>query len=622
MSINPASLNRITGLASGMDTDSLVKKLMAGEQAKLDQLNQKLQKDTWQSDAYRQWNTDLVSFQSSTLFNMKMSSTYNTFNVSASDPNSVSGSAGGGAFAGTYNIQVKQLAKSATFTSNKVALNTTQPLSNQGSLSVTNSSTITISVMNGTTSSPLSAKITIDPTKTINDVVNSINSAVDSTTGQSLGVQAIYDSNLQQFVLKTNATGAATKINLTGTDPSFLSNTLGLGSNNTLSGTTNSSTTITSGSNDSLTIDLGNGTSSNITLKAGTYNTPQDLVNEINNEIAGNSTLATKVSASIDSNGNLTFTSSATGSQSPLNVSGTASSTIWSATPTSSLTANGQNADIIFNGSEINTLSSNTASIMGINWTFKTPTVDSGGNLTTNTVNVSQDIDTEVKNITDFISKYNDILDKLNTAYSEPVYKDYQPLTDAQKSSMTDTQVQQWETKAKSGLLHNDSILNTLINSMRNDMTSVVNNGSTYNSLASIGISSSSYLDKGKLYIDQDKLRTALQNDPNAVTKLFSNLDTTDSSKNGLMNKLNDDISSAVTSLTDKAGSTGNSYYDQSTLGKMMTSLQSQISTENDSFNTKENQYYTQFSAMEQAMQKYTSQSSWLTSQLGAASAG
>ena len=71
---------------------------------------------------------------------------------------------------------------------------------------------------------------------------------------------------------------------------------------------------------------------------------------------------------------------------------------------------------------------------------------------------------------------------------------------------MSETQITAWETKAKSGLFHNDSSLKELINSMRNHMTATVDNGSIYNSLASIGISSKNYTDKGKLYIDETKL--------------------------------------------------------------------------------------------------------------------
>jgi flagellar hook-associated protein 2 len=636
MSIDPSSLTRITGLASGMDTDSIVKKLMTAEQVPLNQLKQKQQKELWLSDAYRQWNSDLYSFKTTTLLNMKMSSTFNTFDVTSGQPNSVTATAGGGAIAGTYNIQVKQLAQTASFTGNKIVIDQTKTLGDpaQGNFQLVANASLNITVYNDPTNPTVGQTavppISINTTDKISDVVSKINNAVDSS-GKSLGLQAIYDQNLQQFIVKTKSTGAAVKIDLSvNTDVSsqmFLSKYLGIGTNASVTGSALFSTvTIATGTNDQLSIDIGGGVSSQITLAAGTYDI-NSLVQEINNEISNNSTLKNKVIATTDGS-KITFTGANSGAQSTITVSDVGTDTGASALGFSSSSTNtgtvgtyvtnGQNADVIFNGNEITSLTSNNATIMGINWSFKSKTLDTNGNLTTTSVNVSQNFDAEVKNIEDFISKYNDILDKLNTAYNEPVYSDYQPLTDDQRSQMTDTQIQQWEAKAKSGLLHGDSIINSLINNMRNDMISTVNNGSQYNSLSSIGIESKSYMDKGKLYVDETKLRAAIQADPDGVQKLFNQLGTTSNGTNGLLNSLSDHIQQAIQSLTDKAGMVGNSQYDQSTIGKLLGNIQTSITTLTDKLNQKENQYYQQFSAMEQAMAKYTSQSNWLTAQLSA----
>lgn len=512
-SINPASLNRITGIVSGMDTDSLVKKLMAGEQAKIDQLKQNQQKNLWMSDSYRQWNNDLNSYRT-TLFNAKMSSTYNTFAVTSSQPNCVTASAGGGATAGIYNIQVKQLAQSASFTGNNIVIDPTKTLGDpaQNAFQLTSNTSFDLTVFNDP-NNPFKVNIPINTTDKIGDIASRINNAVDGS-GKNLGLQAFYDANLKQFVIKTKSLGASQRIDLNFTD-------------NNLSKYMNQSI-------------------------AGTYST------------------------------------------------------------------NGQNADIFFNGTEINNLKSNTATIMGISWTFKSPTVDSNGVPTSTAVNVSQDIDTEVKNIKDIINSYNDMLTKLNNAYAEPVYKDYKPLTDDQRSAMSETQVQQWETKAKSGLLHGDSLIGSLINKLRNNMIGKVNNGSVYNSLSSIGISSQSYIDKGKLTVDETKLRDAIQADPDGVQKLFNQSGSTTNGTNGLLNTLTDSISQVAKNLTTKAGTGEVTQYDQSVIGKLLTGLQTQISTETDKYQQMEDRYYKQFSAMETAMQKYNSQSSWLSSQMSA----
>jgi flagellar hook-associated protein 2 len=614
------STTRITGLATGMDTDSMVKAMVSADQTKLDQLNQKQQKDTWMSDAYRQWNSDLFSFNTTTLFNMKMTSSYNTFNVSSSQSSSVTGTATANAIAGSYNVQVKQTAQAATFTSSNVVLDPTKALSDpaQGSRALTTNPSVQFTVYNQQDPSKAqTASINFSSSDTINDVVNKINSAKDAN-GQSLGLQAFYDQNLQQFVLRTKSTGSAEKIDLSANNSNpdalnFLTKTLGIGASTSVSGNNAiSNVTISSAVNDTLTIDGGSGPI-NLTLTAGTY-TPQDMVKEINNEIS-KSTL-TNVTAALDATGKIVFNSTAAqGTVSTINVSGSALTSLGFTSPSatnSGLVSSGKNADIVFNGTEVTSLTSNSATLMGVNFTFNSPTLDSSGNPTTSTVTVSQNIDAEVKNIEDFVSKYNDMLGKLNSAMNEPVYSDYQPLTDAQKSAMTDTQVTQWEAKAKSGLMHGDSILSTLVNKMRSDVTNPVDNGSQYNSLASIGISSKSYQDQGKLYVDEDTLRTALQNDPDGVKSLFSTLGNP-SSTNGVISRLSDDMNNAISSLTSKAGMTGNSYYDQSFIGKQLTDLQTQITAQTKKLNDKENLYYKQFAAMESAVSKYNDQGSYLS---------
>lgn len=118
--MNYSSITRLTGFASGMDTDSIVKKLMNAESISLNKLKQNQQKQTWLSDTYRQWNADLLAFRSNTVLNMSLSKTYNTFDVTSSQENSVSATASGTSLAGTYSVEVKQLASSAAFTGDKV----------------------------------------------------------------------------------------------------------------------------------------------------------------------------------------------------------------------------------------------------------------------------------------------------------------------------------------------------------------------------------------------------------------------------------------------------------------------------------------------------------------------
>jgi flagellar hook-associated protein 2 len=516
------SITRISGMATGMDTDSIVKKLMDVEKMSLNRLKQNQHRQIWLIDSYRQWNSDLFAFRSSTLFDMKLPGTYNTYDVGASQTNSISGTATSSAIAGTYSVTVNQLAGSANFTSNKIQLDTTKNFETQGELTTGTTGTISIEVVNSSTDAKAiqSANITIKSTDTINDVVNTINSATDKTTGKSLGLQAIYDTNLKQFLIKTKATGETTKIDFSKTTDliglDFLNNTLGIG-------------------------------------------------------IAGDAT---------------------------------------------SLVTKGQNADIIFNGQQLTNLSTNDVTLMGINFTLKGKTMDENGNPVASTITVSQNIDTAIKNIKDFVDKYNNLIDKLNKVTSEAVYRDYLPLTDEQKNEMSEKEVELWETKAKSGLLRNDSLMKDLLYKLRTEMGSIVDNGSAYNSLASLGISSKNYQDRGKLYVDEKKLREAFQNDPESVKKVLTQTGDSSKNTNGLINRLYDTVSEGIKNLTSRAGVTGSSQYDQSVVGKLLSRIQTDISRQNDKLAKKENLYYKQFAAMEAAVAKFNSQSTWIYSQL------
>jgi flagellar hook-associated protein 2 len=628
--VKELSITRISGMATGMDTDSIVKKLMDVERMPLNRLQQNQQKQMWLIDSYRQWNSDLFTFRSNTLFNMKLSGTFNTFDVDTSQTNSVSAKASSSAVAGTYSMSVKQLAESASIIGHKVKIDTTKSLgdASQGIRQLTADTTISVKVYNDPTNPTVfqTADIDVKTTDKINDVVARINTATDDS-GKSLGLQAMYDENLQQFIVKTKNSGAETKIDLSmnnsAESQAFLSKTLGIGDKASVTGdNVTLPVTITTGTNDVLTIDLGGWGSSTILLNQGTYSSPQELVQEINKQISTNGKLATNISAIVDEFGKIKLTSSATGSQSSLSISGTGTTAIGMAGPTSStgaigtLVANGKNADIIFNGEQINTLSSNNVTLLGIDFTLKSPTVDASGNPITSSVTVSQNIDTTVNNIKDFVDKYNDLLDRMTKSTSEAIYKDFLPLLDEQRSEMTEKQIELWEGKAKSGLLRGDSIMSNLINKMRNEMSSIVSNGSSYNSLASIGISSRNYQDKGKLYIDETKLKEALEKDPDAIQKLFSQNGDTSKGTNGLINRLSDVMNEGIKNLTTKAGSSGNSQFDQSVIGKLLSRMQSDITRQNDRLAKKEDQYYRQFAAMEAAVEKFNQQGSWLFSQM------
>ncbi|KUO70125.1 MAG: flagellar hook protein [Desulfosporosinus sp. BRH_c37] len=243
-------------------------------------------------------------------------------------------------------------------------------------------------------------------------------------------------------------------------------------------------------------------------------------------------------------------------------------------------------------------------------------------------VSVTNDVDKAVAGIQSLVDSYNKILADLNGMVTETRYKDYAPLTDAQKAEMKDSDITAWEAKAKSGMLHGDSTLNSLVNTMRNAFSSPISGVSgIYNSASAIGITSGNYTEGGKLYLDTDKLRKAMNANPNVLSQLFGSSGTTNSdgtvnfNTQGIAGRLYDGIKNTMDQLVQKAGTTINAQYDSSSdYAKRITSYTTQIDKEADRFDTMQAAYYKQYNAMEVALQQLNSQSSWLSSMLDSSS--
>ncbi len=190
-------------------------------------------------------------------------------------------------------------------------------------------------------------------------------------------------------------------------------------------------------------------------------------------------------------------------------------------------------------------------------------------------------------------------------------------MTDEEREELTDEQEEQWEETAKTGLLRSDTLLTGIVSSMRSSLASIVSNtGSSFNSMASIGITTGDYTEKGKLYIDEDKLKEAISSDPDAVMNLFTTSSEV-AGEEGLAVRVYDSLNSGINQLISKAGSDSSySIFDNSTLGEKITDYEEQIDTWDDRLQEMEDRYYTQFTALETALYSMSQQSSWITQML------
>lgn len=394
-----------------------------------------------------------------------------------------------------------------------------------------------------------------------------------------------------------------------------------------------------------ITITINNGLDPTVNAKTFTIH-PTDSINDFISDING---AGINVQASYDTTLDRVFLNTTnTGGITKINISSTVSgdgtndfikklglfatgisTTVGPTTTTTYSSDTGNDASFTLDDTSLSE-ASNTFTISGVTYTLASTQA------ATVTIGVTNDVDTAVSNMQSLVDSYNKILAGVKGKVDEPRYTDYPPLTDEQKASMKDSDITLWNAKAQSGMLHNDTTLTSLLNTLRNNFSnkvsginSVIVAGQTvtYNTAASIGITTGNYTEGGKLYLDTNKLKTALQNNPEVLFQLFGAKGTTttnssgktitDINSQGIVGRLRDAISNTKDHLNQLAGTTINAKYDTSSnFAKVITDFNTQINNAKSRFYTIESTYYKQFNAMEVALQKMNSQSSWLSSQL------
>ncbi|PPA70239.1 flagellar hook-associated protein 2 [Jeotgalibacillus proteolyticus] len=264
----------------------------------------------------------------------------------------------------------------------------------------------------------------------------------------------------------------------------------------------------------------------------------------------------------------------------------------------------GQNAKFTYNGLETERLT-NKFQLNGFEFTLS--------EATNKDVQFSSSPNTEkiLESIVKFTDEYNKLIEEIQKMTKEVKYRDFPPLTDAQRSELTEKEAEMWDEKAKSGTLRSDPVLNSALSKMRQDLYSTVSGLGGASQLAQIGITTSNnYLDGGKLVINEDKLRAAITENPTSVYDLFAK-DSTNKSEQGLGRRLRETIASTRNDIITRAGrdtSAGTSY----TLGRNLENMNDQIKRFENRLTTLESRYYKQFTAMEVAIQKANSQSAYL----------
>lgn len=585
--------NGIYGLSgSGLDIESLVKMGMMNKQNQYDKMYQTQLKQTWVKEAYNTVYTDVKAFKES-MSTFKMQSNMSAMQATSSNNDVVSVTANGAAAAMNHKITVEQVASNAYLMTangqkidraNNSAANSaylkdvlfeagytkSTGADGQTSYAVRNSAgkaethkgsevAISIEVQDGdevdSDGKPVTHKVefTYDQifgdNKTLNDLATAF-----SNSGAN--VQGGYDTVNDSFSLYNKTSGSANKIGLKATNETSkeLLDKLHLASYDGQNNTLGSAITFET---DKMNV-VATGTNAKATIDGKTYESDTNKLNV---------------------------------------------------------------ANVIYN---FNGVSAKNAD----------------GTYQASTISVSQDTDKIVDNVKKFVETYNTLIDSLNTKYREEKNTDYKPLTKKQESEMTESQINKWNEKAKSGLLYHDNNIYSIISDMREALYTEVDavdtvltdargNKYSYNSMSSIGITSST--NQGHITLDEEKLKKALTEDPDCVYQLFAsdqdstyisgstnkNQSDTYTSKSdylntGIANRLYNSMTTNIRNLESYAG-TSKETDDESYLGKLITNMNTKMTSFQTLMKSYESKLYKKYDAMEVALSKLGAQLSYIT---------
>lgn len=285
------------------------------------------------------------------------------------------------------------------------------------------------------------------------------------------------------------------------------------------------------------------------------------------------------------------------------------------------------------------TRGSNTFSLDGLNVTLK-DTFNTAEDIAANngqmteavTFQRSTDSDKIVEAVKSMIADYNEMMAEIRGQYatlpyqSNGSFKDYEPLTDEEKASMSESAIQKYEEKAKQGLLFNDSNLSALYNRMLNVFSPGGEDEALLRQMG-ISVSFSATDNSSSITLDEGKLRDMLDSDPDAVADLFTrSASAGNASSDGLMQSMKTQLdryagtTGAVKGiLVQQAGTPLSSLtLMNNTWQNQIDSIYTDIEKWQDKLTAQVDKYTSMFSKLETLIYQMNSQSSTLAGMMGA----
>lgn len=566
---------RVSGINSGLDTDSIVQELVSAYNTKTEKYQKEQTKLSWKQEIWKGLNTKVYSLYNN-VGKLRFSSAYSTKKTTSSDTTKATVSASSNAVNGTQKLHVLATAQSGYLTGGKLSLReevtdadgTTKLQDVKGAVKAeTKLSELGFTGdeaslnINTTDEEGNAVTKTVSLTKdsTIQDVVNAL---------KDNGLNASFDANNGRIFVSSKNTGKAADFSLSSATTKLVEKKDADGN----------------------------------VIKDSNGKTEMESVALSAEEQAASKKLIGLLGLDTDSS----------------NIYGNKAAKI-----------DGRDAVIALNGVKY-TNTTNDFAINGLNISVNGVTDDvadpdstdlsSLNDSTAITINTATDSQGIYDTVKDFLTEYNNIINEITKLYNADSAGSYEPLTDDEKDQMSDTEIEKWETKIKDSLLRRDSSLSSVMNAMMTSMSQPIEiNGKSY-SLSSFGIQTLGFLnaaenEQNAYHIDgdeddentsgnQDKLMAAITSDPDTVIEFMKQLST------NLYKSIDDQMQSNDLRSRYKI-------YNDKEMDKQYTNLTKTIKEWESKVSDKEDYYYKQFSNMETALAKLQSQTSSISSMLG-----
>ncbi|WP_300755440.1 flagellar filament capping protein FliD [uncultured Oscillibacter sp.] len=242
------------------------------------------------------------------------------------------------------------------------------------------------------------------------------------------------------------------------------------------------------------------------------------------------------------------------------------------------------------------------------------------------TFETSSDADKIVDAVKQMVEDYNAMAKEIKDAYSTlPAQRSngayYEPLTSEDEEGMSESAIKNWNEKAKQGILFGDRDLASLYQRLTSAVSMTGEHGAA---LREAGITVNYSNGLSTLEFNEDKFRTALNNNPDKVRDAFTSSMESGAKSNGLMQALKQPLEMYGKTeggkglLVEKAGSPlAPSTMYNNTIQKELNNIDSQIERWQDKMEDQIDHYTSQFSRLEQLIQQMNSQSSYFSQLMG-----